>query len=209
MQRFRRVTLIAAVPVLVAVTAIIAVPSAGAAGTANAVSQFSAKANPHGKWSYQSNGTLLTQSVPNDFCGPKKLSGWLSSESTPHAAVFANKTSGTIACTDNDSVFVPPETLGLDPQAIPDVEVVWTVKKAGTYSVQGNFSGIDNAPIGHTVEVLHNGTSIYSNTITSFGETDSFSLSVPAAKADTISFEVVSSNQGHQSTGLQATIAPT
>lgn len=83
----------------------------------------------------------------------------------------------------------------------------WTATKSGTYAIAGNFHGDDSFENSHSVEILHNGVSIYSNTISTAGETDTFSVSATVSKGDTISFVCdTGSTADDLSTGLQATL---
>jgi hypothetical protein len=208
MSKLRNAIAIGVTPIAVATILLATAISAGAAGSSNAVSQFSAKKNPHGQWSYRADGSLLTTSIPKGACGPKKLSAWTNGGSEPNiAAVSANKTSSPIACTSNSTVTVPAGSLSLDPESETNVSVQWTAKKAGTYALSGRFTGNDSRQVTHSVSILHNATSIYTSTISSYGQVDSFSMNVTVAKGDTVSFVVdTGSTWTNLSTGLQATL---
>jgi hypothetical protein len=189
--------------------AVFTTTAASAAITSNAVGQFSLKANPHGQWSYQAGGEPLSVSVPRDFCGSRKLKAWTNGGTPPGggAGVAGNKSAPATACSSNSSVIVPSESLSLDPEGLPNVAVVWTAKRSGTYRVSGEFVGDDTSEIGHPVGIFQNGRLIYANSISSYGQSDSFNFTVSAAKGDTVSFAVFTSGSGgHLSTGLQATL---
>jgi hypothetical protein len=209
MRTVRRALLVGTIPLVFAGVMVAATTSAFAAKSSNAVSQFSTKSNPHGAWSYAAAGSLLNNPIPKDFCGPKKLSAWNNNMGVPNqASVAANKTGAPLACTANGTVTVPAETLNLDPESASYVAVIWTAKKAGTYTVAGQFTGDDSGQQSHTVAILHNATSIYSNTISSHGQIDTFSQSVAVAKGDTLSFTVdTGGGPNNLSTGLQATVS--
>ena len=69
------------------------------------------------------------------------------------------------------------------------------------------FTGNDSSQVSHGVSILHNATSIYTNTMNSPGQVDSFSMNVTVAKGDTVSFVVdTGSTWTNLSTGLQATL---
>ncbi len=175
----------------------------------DAVSQFSTSSNPNGEWSYIVDGKLLTTSVHKGFCGPTALGGWTNGGTPPHqAAVAGNTTASALACTANNTVTVPPESLNLDPEGLSSVAAVWTAKTAGTYTVAGRFTGDDSFQQPHSVRILQNATGIYSNTISSYAQVETFSQSVTVAAGDTISFTVYTGKNGpsNLSTGLQATI---
>lgn len=205
-----RKTLVFGVASLAAAGTSLAVTApAFAAASSNAVSQFSATKNPHGVWSYMAAGKLLTVSQPKDSCGPKVLKAWDSSGSPPNeASVIGNKTNAEVSCTENNTVKIPAETLNIDPESLATVAVVWTAKKAGTYTVAGRFTGDDTSEQSHSVAILHNGTSVYANTVSDYEQVDSFSQSVVVAKGDTISFTAYTGSEPNNlSTGLQATIS--
>ncbi len=175
----------------------------------NAVSQFSTSSNPNGQWSYVAAGSSLTTSVPKDFCGPNALGGWTNGRTPPHqAAIAADLTASALSCTANNTVTVPAESLNLDPEGISSVAAVWTAQTAGTYTVAGRFRGDDSFQQSHSVKILLNATDIYANTISSYGEVETFNQSVTVAVGGTISFTVYTGSNGpsNLSTGLQATI---
>lgn len=186
----------------------LAVPASASAY--DAVSQFStSEGNPNGAWSYAGAGELLQSTTP-DVCGAKGLPGWTNGGTLPHEAlVYANQSAATIKCETNETVYVPAHYIGLDPQANPSVEVLWTAPAAGTYEVIGNFRGIDRKQTSHAVAVLDNGASIYSSTIGAYNEKDTFALSVAAAAGDTVTFRSETNPKEFQylATGLQATIS--
>ncbi len=208
MFKTRKPFVVGVVPLVVAAITLAEITPAFAAGPSNAVSQFSTKSNPRKSWSYFADGTLLNHAVPKGFCGPRMLGGWDNGGGIPNeASVAANKTAAALACTANSTVTVPAESLNLDPESAPNVSVVWTAKKAGTYTVVGEFTGDDSFQRSHSVAILHNATSVYTNTISSNGQVDSFNLMVTVAKHDTVSFTVdTGSGANDLSTGLQATL---
>ena len=178
------------------------------AGTSiyNAVAKFSPSANPHSNWSYRATGALLGTKSKH-ACGAKKLNGWWNNGQEPSgASIVANKTAALLACATNSTVRVPAETINMDPESVANVSVQFTATKAGTYSVTGAFLGDDTGEIGHTVKVLHNGTALYTNTISAYGQKDAFNLSATVHPGDTISFVVETSVWHNLSTGLQATL---
>ncbi|HLJ68713.1 MAG TPA: hypothetical protein VKX16_15255 [Chloroflexota bacterium] len=165
--------------------------------------QFSIKHNPSGAWSYVVDGSALTQ--PIKTCnGVKRVYCWTNGQSYPDAAaVEANKTGKTVSF---QSIVLPPDYLDMDPENNPNVGFQWAAPKAGTFTVSGNFLGVDTGEVPHSVEILHNGASIYANTISSYGEEDSFDLQVSVEKGDTISFLNETNGPNALSTGLQAAI---
>lgn len=208
MFKIRKALVIGVVPLGSTGLMFFAATPAFSAMPSNAVSQFSTTKNPHGNWSYESTSSLLTTSQKKNFCGTNNVGFWSNGGSPPNeASVAGNKAHSELVCTDNGTVRVPAQTLNLDPEGVANVAVVWTAKKAGTYTVAGQFTGDDTSEQSHSVVILHNGTSIYTNTIGSFGQVDSFSQSVTVAKHDTLSFTVdTGGGPNNLSTGLQATL---
>ena len=86
--------------------------------------------------------------------------------------------------------------------------MIWTANARGAVTVTGKFRGDDSSEGAHTVEILHNGTTVYTNTISSSGQVDVFNLSsISVRKGDTISFVCeTGSGPDDLSTGLKATI---
>jgi hypothetical protein len=87
---------------------------------------------------------------------------------------------------------------------------MFTAPSAGTYTITGAFLGIDTFQNSHPVEIMDDGTVIWSETISSFGERDSFSLSEPLRAGGTIAFFVGTGSIGCSfcdlGTGLTGTI---
>lgn len=77
----------------------------------------------------------------------------------------------------------------MDPES-GNVSVVFTASSAGTYTITGNFLGIDTGENSHPVEILDDGTVIWKGTISSFGGKDSFNLSETLNKGGTLTFYV-------------------
>jgi hypothetical protein len=179
--------------------------------TYNAVKRFSYKKNPNKTWSYLVSGTPLSTSLKNG-CEINKCDGWWNGGTEPVCAtILGNKTSGNFTCTKN-TVRIPAATLNLDPETYANVEVRWTAPMAGTYTVTGSYRGDDTHGYEHAVLVEHNGTSVYSSTITSYEQLESFDLTVSVNAEDTLGFVVDTnpSSEGHWlSTGQQATIKRT
>jgi hypothetical protein len=110
-----------------------------------------------------------------------------------------------------DSYFTivqPANELRLDPQSL-QVIVRFTVPNASTFAVQGLFQGIDSGQHSANVAVFVNGASQLGDTITSFGQQKTFSLSgLVLSSGDHIDFIVTSnSDASFLSTGLSAVIS--
>jgi hypothetical protein len=110
-----------------------------------------------------------------------------------------------------DSYFTivqPANELRLDPQSL-QVIVRFTVPNASTFAVQGLFQGIDSGQHSANVAVFVNGASQLGDTITSFGQQKTFSLSgLVLSSGDHLDFIVTSnSDASFLSTGLNAVIS--
>jgi hypothetical protein len=110
-----------------------------------------------------------------------------------------------------DSFFTivqPANELRLDPQSL-QVIVRFTVPNASTFAVQGLFQGIDSGQHSANVAVFVNGASQLGDTITSFGQQKTFSLSgLVLSSGDHLDFIVTSnSDASFLSTGLNAVIS--
>ncbi len=184
------------------IAAFAAVGGRAEAASYSANVQFSATHNPHGVWSYTVNGALLTQKI---LCG--NIAGWncwWNGNQVPNSAVVGKN--GTGKTQTYLTIVSPAGYIILDPEANTDVAVQWIAPAAGTYTIKGNFLGIDTSEVAHPVAVAHNGTSIYSNTISAYNQKEVFSLTQKVAKGDTISFVVRTSVFNNLSTGLVARI---
>jgi hypothetical protein len=111
------------------------------------------------------------------------------------------------------TVNIPNGYLILDPEEY-NVEVVFTAPSTGLYNISGNFYGDDSIENSHPVEVLDDGSTLYSSSIPSYEETDGFNfLSESLTAGETIAFYVRTGGGGctfcDLSTGLQATITST
>ncbi len=118
-----------------------------------------------------------------------------------------NVTSATLACLPG--LLVPPDHLQLDPESNANVSVVFNAPAAGTYTIRGDFVGIDTTRTSHGVQIFDDSTSIFDATIAAFGQSDPFGLTETLAVGDTIAFtNDTGSSFEFLSTGLAASIAP-
>jgi hypothetical protein len=95
----------------------------------------------------------------------------------------------------NLTVTDPTNTLYLDPQS-GSVAVLFTAPSAGTYTIAGNFLGIDKFENSHPVSILDNGLVVWSGTIASYGADDSFNFAETLKAGDTISFDMGTGSGG-------------
>jgi hypothetical protein len=175
------------------------------ATTYNAVNDFSIASNPNGVWSYLVSGAPLSTSGHNYGGGQSGLDYWWSAQPVPNSeAIFKNVTGSP---TQLLTIVLPPGYLGMDPEAASNVDLRFTVPSTGNYSISGNFLGIDTNEQSHPVEILDGGTAIFNGTISSYGQTDPFSLSETLTAGTVIDFEnLTGSSFYYLSTGLELNI---
>jgi hypothetical protein len=173
----------------------------------NVVTGFSNATNPNGVWTYDYNGIAYTDSqAVSNFAGTG-LPAWWTGQPIPNSIYIAqNVTGSTISIL---TIRDPTNTLWMDPES-GSVAEVFTAPSAGTYTIAGNFLGIDTFENSHPVEILDNGSIIWKGTISSLGGKDSFNLSTTLGAGSTITFFVGTGSSGCSfcdlSTGLNATI---
>ncbi|HXZ11868.1 MAG TPA: PEP-CTERM sorting domain-containing protein [Candidatus Sulfotelmatobacter sp.] len=169
-------------------------PGLRADGAYNVVTDFSNTSNPNGVWSYYytdaatgSTQTLYTTAQAGGGGTTGILPYWATSLAQPDNVFIVQNTSGSAVT--SSTVIQPNDTLRLDPQGY-SVAVVFTAPSAGTYTITGNFLGIDIAEGTHPVEILDDGTVIWSGTISTYGQDDPFDLSESLSAGDVITFYV-------------------
>lgn len=161
--------------------------------TYDLVTGFSASSNPNGVWSYDYNGSPFLATQGSSSVNGTGLPGWWTGQAVPNSLVIAlNDTGSTVVLS---TVSVPTSTLWLDPES-GSVSVVFTAPSAGTYTIAGDFLGIDSVGNSHPVEVLDDGSIVFSGTISSYGQSDPFDLTETLAAGDTISFYVGTGSSG-------------
>jgi len=173
--------------------------------TYNAVTDFGLSRNPNGVWSYLSSGSLLSSPVIGS--GPTAgLNTWWDGKAVPNSADIGANVSGNTLTVSN-SIVVPRNVLQMDPEATTNVTVRFTAPAAGTYSIIGSFLGIDTNQKLHSVQIMHNGLAIFTNTISAFNQTDAFNLNVTLSAGDFIDFvnDTGSTTYEDLSTGLAVT----
>jgi len=173
----------------------------------NIVTAFSSTNNPNGVWTYDLNGTPYTDSQGLGNYAGTGLPGWSTGKAVPNLLYIVQNVTGSTV--NYFTVQDPTNTLWMDPES-GNVSVVFTASSAGTYTITGNFLGIDTGENSHPVEILDDGTVIWKGTISSFGGKDSFNLSETLNKGGTLTFYVGTGSTGCSycdlSTGLNGTI---
>lgn len=161
--------------------------------TYNIVTDFSSSSNPNGVWSYDYNGGAFLATQGSTSVNGTGLPGWWTDEAVPDSLLIALNNTGSAKVFS--TVTVPTNTLWLDPES-GSVAVVFTASSAGTYAIDGDFLGIDSVGNSHPVEVLDDGSVVFSGTISSYGQSDPFALTETLAAGDTISFFVGTGSAG-------------
>jgi hypothetical protein len=178
-------------------------PSVKADTTYNMVTGFSNTSNPNGVWTYEYNGTPFTDAQGHSGVLPYWYNGGTQPDSI---AIFQNVTGSSFV---NTSVIDPTNTLYLDPQS-GSVAVLFTAPSAGTYTIAGNFLGIDTLQNSHPVSILDNGLVVWSGTIASYGADDPFNFGETLKPGDIITFDVGTGSAGcsycNLGTGLNGTV---
>jgi len=188
---------------------ILVADQAEAGSTYDAVSDFTISANPNGQWSYlydPGSGPQLLTHARHDVLAQGVDSRWDGLFTPDSVNTFKNTTASTISFA---TIVLPTNLLGMDPQIQKSDITRWIAPSAGTWSISGLFRGIDLFENNHTVEVLENSTTMLlgPTSISSYGQTVTFSDSVSLGKGDTIDFIVNgATNYNNLSTGLSATI---
>jgi uncharacterized protein (TIGR03437 family) len=191
---------------LVILTPLVAGAQPSPVSTYNAATDFSLSSNPNGVWSYLSSGSLL----PSPVIGGGATAGWnewWDGKAVPNSADIGANVSGK-TLTISNTVVMPTNVLQMDPEATSNVAVRFTAPASGTYSIIGNFLGIDTSQKLHPVEIMHNGVAIFTNTISVFNQNDAFNLTETLSAGDFIDFvNGTGSTYENLSTGLSVTIS--
>jgi len=187
----------------------VAYTSVAAPNSWDANADFSGKSNPNGPWSYLEDRTAMSDFSMN-YGGTPGLQGWSSGLPVPNSIqIIKNTTNGTL--TQSSRVLVPG-LLVLDPEN--DVAAVsFKAPLAGTFNVQGKFTGADSVGNSHPVGIWLNNNRIWNAQILGPGDVQLFNLPVPLSVNDTLYFEVDTGSAGQctycfLSTGFEATITP-
>jgi hypothetical protein len=144
---------------------------------------------------------------------------WWNELPLPQTAYVVNNSTGSTVSYSN-TVNLPANSLGLDPQSVANVAVNFTAPSTGVYDVIGNFLGIDTGEYLHPVEIVAgSSTVLFSGNIGSYGALDNFNFSTSLTAGETLSFLVKTGNPDggcstagasgfcNLSTGLQAQIS--
>ncbi len=190
-------------------------PAQVASVAGDAVNDFSIGAgNPNGPWSYLYNPDgsgpqLLT--MPSSSADGDGYDVWWNGGAVPNrASVFHNTTGATADF--GFTIVLPPDLLGIDPEAAPAVVVRWTAPELGAYDISGLFQGIDTQQQAHDVEIIENSSIqlLGPVAIAGYGQQVPFDATVTLQRGDTIDFVVETGGTYlNLGTGLSASITGT
>jgi hypothetical protein len=177
------------------------------ASTFNVVTDFSDTSNPNGVWSYYYNGTAYSSSQSDPNCLHAGTLCWYNGQAIPTAIVIGqNNTGSTVS---SGTITVPNGYVFMDPES-EYATILFTAPAAGTYAISGKFLGADTSENSHPVQILNNGSPVFTSTISTFGGIAPFNFSESLTAGDHIAFEVNTGSTGctycNLSTALQATI---
>ena len=169
----------------------------------NAVTQFSSTKNPTTYWSYSTNALPLKKAKA--VCSIPKFVGWTTDEPIPNAiSVLRNRTGAEVDCL---TIRAPTDHLDMDPES-GAITVSWTAPSSATFLIKGDFLGIDTGQNAHPVFIsITGGATLFSGTISSYGQSAPFKIKQTIAAGQVINFTVADGSDYHNlSTGLAATI---
>jgi hypothetical protein len=169
----------------------------------NAVTDFSTTNNPNGVWEYLVSGALLTTHL-SYFGGD----GWYNGLNFPNYGGITHNTTGTTYWVGTQ--FFPADHVSLDPESNANVSVRFTAPDPGTFTFTGDFEAQEPTDQhAHPVEILVNGVSVFSKTISTSSQHDPFSIQATLAAGDTVDFAVEPGPNGdlyYLGTGLAVTV---
>jgi PEP-CTERM motif len=171
---------------------------------------WTTSSNPNGVWSYGYSSTvsgpviLYTTQIPG--ADSPNQQQWISTAvnccvASPSVG-FNNGPAfddGNVAASANQIILVGSVFQNLI------TDLVFTAPASGQYAVTGSFIG-DQRGINVGVAVLSNGNSLFSSSVTSFGQIVPFNTSLTLNQGDTIEFAVIQ-GAGSQNTGLDVSIS--
>jgi uncharacterized protein (TIGR03437 family) len=175
----------------------------------DAVKDFALSTNPNGQWSYLYNNALMKTSI-NATTSTGQVA-WQAEVLDGYAIQVGTILGGSpfnYNLGNGDAFDFPTDHLYLSPW-LGNVAVRFTAPSAGQYTVTGDFLGIETQQASHPVEILVNGSSVMTSTLSAFNQKIPFSLTQTVKAGDTIDFVNVGSGaQLGYLTGVAATIVP-
>jgi hypothetical protein len=190
-----------------------AYPEAVRAATYDASAAFEAgwisDSNPNGVWSYGYSSSLggpvtlyTVQLSPGADSANQQM--WIAGPSINCCTAAPSVGYNNGPAFDDTNVAMSANQLDLVPvNYITDL--VFKAPASGTYSLTSAFAG-DQRGINVSVDVLKNGTTIFTSQVNVFGEIVPFVTVLSLAAGDTVTFAAVQGVDGTQNTGLDATL---
>jgi hypothetical protein len=183
--------------------------AANAATTYDVVRDFTTKANPNGVWSYSDENGLLADKA-NLYQGVSALKNW-SNDAAPgyNVTILRNRTDAPVTLYDG-VLTIPVNYLMLSPDSnVTAANVVFRAPSAGTYTVKGNFLGLDRPEaFGTRLNIIENGSKyIYGTQYARSGVKRRFRFVLSLAAGDTLDFQSEGSrSKGRYDVGLTVKI---
>jgi hypothetical protein len=195
----------------------------------DAVADFSSTQPAAGVWSYGSSDSLVSPIVftqynnydtnyfgtggPQD-AGVSGAQGWYTAGSPSGLPTVLKNYSGSNMTVSTITDW-SPSLLLLHPGSAGQVSIVrFTAPTAGSYTVTGEFTGLDSTStdVHALVSVAGNVVALpgFNGAVTGFGAAQPFSFTASLAQGETIDFAVGTDGNGfnNDSTGFNATITP-
>jgi hypothetical protein len=184
---------------------VIFLPALSAQTRYSAVDQFSLNSNPNGPWSYIDSTEPLLPLIGG--VGILGLIGWISPVVTVTAreGIWKNTTGATLVPPAFTNLVMPPDHLLMGSFG-SKLTLRFAAPSAGTYTITGDFLGIDTAQTPHPVSVLINGSATFSGTLANYKQTLPFSLTQPLKAGDLVDFVSTGLGSTDCDAGLMATI---
>jgi hypothetical protein len=167
----------------------------------DAVRNFSFRHNVSGAWSYSTNALPLMTTTSYCVDGVK---GWSTFQPIPNAlAIVKNYTGATVSC---ETIRAPVDHLWMDPEG-GSVTVTWTAPVSGTFTIRGDFLGIDVSEASHPVSITGPAGALFNATIAAYNAPATFKVKTTLTAGQSIAFTVsTGSSYSYLSTGLDATV---
>jgi hypothetical protein len=169
--------------------------AANAATTYDVVRDFTTKANPNGVWSYSDDNGLLAHAY-HRYQGVKGLDNWSNDATGGYDVTVARNKTGAPVTLYDGVLTIPVQYLLLSPDLTgADANVIFEAPSAGTYTVSGNFMGLDS-PEGQAahINIIENGNEYLYGQYARSGVKRRFHFVVPLAAGDTLNFQSAGDN---------------
>ena len=178
----------------------------------DARTDFSIASNPNGAWTYGLRNTLLSTSLtPYTLTGINGTQAYQSTTTYAAPGVFQNISGSSQVY--YGTVLMQAGQLASHPGPSGEFSIIrFTAPSAGSYSLATSFIGVDFGGIGTSsdVNVVVDGTAIFSAFINGYGASQSFSGTLALGVGSVVDIAVGFGSNGNwydDSTGIEATIS--